>query len=105
MHPWHEVDIGEKSPQIVNAIIEIPKFSKTKFEIDKKSGLLKVDRVLYSSVHYPANYGFIPQTLSQDGDPIDVLVIAPVAVVPGAVMKVTSLLPSIPYLGRICLSI
>ncbi|MFS4457929.1 inorganic diphosphatase [Bdellovibrio sp. HCB2-146] len=87
MHPWHEVDIGEKSPQIVNAIIEIPKFSKTKFEIDKKSGLLKVDRVLYSSVHYPANYGFIPQTYCDDKDPLDILVLGQAEVHPISIMR------------------
>lgn len=87
MHPWHDVDIGEKAPSIVNAIIEIPKFSKTKFEMDKNSGLLKVDRVLYSSVHYPANYGFIPKTFCDDNDPLDILVLGQAEVFPLSIMR------------------
>ena len=59
-NPWHAVPYGENSPQTVNAIIEIPKGCKGKYELDKDSGLLKLDRVLFSAVHYPANYGFIP---------------------------------------------
>jgi len=74
LHPWHGVSYGDKSPQIVNALIEIPEGSKSKYEIDKKTGLLKLDRVIYSSFHYPVNYGFIPQTLGKDGDPLDILV-------------------------------
>lgn len=73
-HPWHGADYGDKAPEIVNALIEIPQGSKTKYEIDKKTGLLKLDRVIYSSFHYPVNYGFIPQTLGKDGDPLDILV-------------------------------
>ena len=61
-NPWHSVSYGENAPDIVTAIIEIPKGSKAKYELDKESGLLKLDRVLFSAVHYPANYGFIPQT-------------------------------------------
>jgi inorganic pyrophosphatase len=87
MNPWHSIDIGENSPEIVNAIIEIPRFSKTKFELDKKSGLLKVDRVLYSSVHYPANYGFIPQTYCGDHDPLDILVLGQADVYPLSIMR------------------
>jgi inorganic pyrophosphatase len=87
MNPWHDVEIGENSPQIVNAIIEIPRFSKTKFELDKKSGLLKVDRVLYSSVHYPANYGFIPKTYCGDHDPLDILVLGQADVYPLSIMR------------------
>jgi inorganic pyrophosphatase len=62
------------NPSIVNAIIEIPKGSRNKYEIDKKTGMLRLDRYLYSSSHYPGDYGFIPQTLAEDGDPLDVLV-------------------------------
>ncbi len=69
------VTIGDKAPEIVNAIIEIPKDSQNKFEIDKATGLVMLDRVLYSPVHYPADYGFIPQTLSEDGDPLDIMVL------------------------------
>ncbi len=75
-HPWHDIPPGENIPQVVSAIIEIPKGSKGKYEIDKPSGLIKLDRVLYSSVHYPANYGFIPQTYADDKDPLDILVIS-----------------------------
>ena len=81
-HPWHQVSPGDNIPEVVNAIIEIPKGSKAKYEIDKDSGLLKLDRVLFSSVMYPANYGFIPQTLGDDADPLDVLVLASSPVVP-----------------------
>ena len=74
-HPWHGASYGEKSPQKVNALIEIPQGSRAKYEVDKSTGLLKLDRVIYSSFHYPANYGFIPQTLGQDNDPLDILVL------------------------------
>lgn len=87
LHPWHEVEIGSQSPEIVNAVIEIPKGSKLKYELDKKSGLIKVDRVLFSSVHYPANYGFIPQTYCEDRDPLDVLVLGQESVVPLSIMR------------------
>ena len=80
--PWHKVHPGDEAPQRCNAIIEIPMGSSNKYELDKKTGLLKLDRVLYSAVHYPANYGFIPQTLGDDGDPLDVLVLASSPVVP-----------------------
>jgi len=81
-NPWHHVSYGDNVPQIVNAIIEIPEGSKAKYELDKTSGLLKLDRVLFSAVHYPANYGFIPRTLSDDDDPLDILVICSVEVDP-----------------------
>lgn len=74
-HPWHGVPFGENAPSTVNAIIEIPKGSRSKYEVDKNTGLLKLDRVIYSSFHYPVNYGFIPQTLGQDNDPLDILVL------------------------------
>jgi inorganic pyrophosphatase len=73
-NPWHRVDPGEDVPKRFNVVIEIPMGSSNKYELDKKTGLLKLDRVLYSAVYYPANYGFIPQTLAEDGDPLDVLV-------------------------------
>ncbi len=75
-NPWHSVSYGENAPQFIKGIIEIPKGSKAKYEIDKESGLLLLDRVLFSAVHYPANYGFIPQTYCEDGDPLDILVIS-----------------------------
>lgn len=74
LHPWHGAHYGKKAPQIVNGLIEIPQGSRAKYEIDKQTGLLKLDRVIYSSFHYPVNYGFIPQTLGEDGDPLDILV-------------------------------
>ena len=74
-HPWHEVSIGTNPPEFINGIIEIPKGSRAKYEIDKTTGLLKLDRVIYSSFQYPVNYGFIPQTLGLDGDPLDILVL------------------------------
>jgi inorganic pyrophosphatase len=75
LHPWHGADPGSQAPSIVNAMIEIPQGSRTKYEIDKTTGLLKLDRVIYSSFHYPVNYGFIPQTLGHDNDPLDILVL------------------------------
>lgn len=81
-HPWHSVDPGKEAPQFVRSIIEIPKGSKGKYEMDKESGLLRLDRVLFSSVHYPANYGFIPQTYCDDHDPLDILVICSIDVYP-----------------------
>jgi inorganic pyrophosphatase len=74
-HPWHGASYGEKAPDQVNALIEIPKGSRAKYEVDKDTGLLRLDRVIYSSFHYPVNYGFIPQTLGYDGDPLDILVL------------------------------
>lgn len=79
-HPWHDVSPGTQLPSLVTALIEIPKGSKGKYEVDKPSGLIKLDRVLYSSVHYPANYGFIPQTYAGDNDPLDILVISQIEI-------------------------
>lgn len=86
-NPWHYVPYGANSPQIVNAIIEIPAESRAKYELDKDSGLLKLDRVLFSSVHYPHNYGFIPQTYCDDKDPLDIIVICSLAVEPMCMME------------------
>jgi inorganic pyrophosphatase len=82
IHPWHDVTPGDKLPQEFYSIVEIPFGSSVKYELDKVSGLIKLDRVLYSAVYYPANYGFIPQTLAEDDDPLDVLVLCQEAVVP-----------------------
>lgn len=87
-HPWHDIDIGPEAPHIINCVVEITKGSKVKYELDKKTGLIKVDRILYSSVVYPHNYGFIPRTLCEDNDPIDVLVIMQEPVLPGSVLRV-----------------
>lgn len=81
-HPWHGVSPGKNIPEFVNAIIEIPRGSRAKYEIDKESGLIKLDRVIYASMYYPLNYGFIPQTLGEDGDPLDIVVLTQVSVVP-----------------------
>lgn len=81
-NPWHHVSPGDNLPEIVNGIIEIPKGTRAKYELDKKSGLIKLDRVLYSSVYYPANYGFIPQSYCEDKDPLDILILSQIDVVP-----------------------
>ncbi|MCU0400757.1 MAG: inorganic diphosphatase [Algoriphagus sp.] len=76
INPWHDVNIGKDAPEYVMGVIEIPKGSKGKYELDKKTGMLMLDRVLFSAVHYPANYGFIPQTFCEDHDPLDILIIS-----------------------------
>ena len=86
-HAWHDVTPGENLPQEFTTIIEIPMGSSVKYELDKETGLLKLDRVLYSAVHYPANYGFIPQTLAEDDDPLDVLVLCQEEVAPLTIVK------------------
>ena len=86
-HAWHDISPGEHLPQEFLAVIEIPLRSSVKYELDKQSGLIKLDRVLYSAVYYPANYGFIPQTLAEDDDPLDVLVLCQEAVVPLTVIQ------------------
>uniref|UniRef100_J3M3C8 Soluble inorganic pyrophosphatase n=2 Tax=Oryza brachyantha TaxID=4533 RepID=J3M3C8_ORYBR len=96
-HPWHDLEIGPGAPTVFNCVIEIPRGSKVKYELDKKTGLIKVDRVLYSSVVYPHNYGFIPRTLCEDSDPLDVLVIMQEPVIPGCFLraKAIGLMPMI----------
>lgn len=86
-NPWHSVSIGENTPEVVNGIIEIPRGSRGKYELDKESGMLLLDRVLYSSVYYPHNYGFIPQTYCDDHDPLDILVISQIDVVPMCIVR------------------
>jgi inorganic pyrophosphatase len=81
-NPWHKVNIGENAPDIVNGIIEIPQNTRAKYELDKESGLLKMDRVIFSSMYYPANYGFIPQTYCDDNDPLDILILSQITLVP-----------------------
>ena len=81
-HPWHDVTPGENLPREFTAVVEIPMGSSVKYELDKKTGLLRLDRMLYSAVYYPANYGFIPQTFAEDDDPLDVLVLCQETVVP-----------------------
>lgn len=89
LHPWHGAGFGENAPAQVNALIEIPKGSSCKYEIDKATGLLRLDRVIYSSFHYPINYGFIPQTLGEDGDPLDILVLCSESIVPLCLVNAT----------------
>jgi inorganic pyrophosphatase len=74
-HAWHDVTPGLRLPGEFTTVIEIPLGSSVKYELDKQTGLLRLDRILYSAVYYPANYGFIPQTLAEDDDPLDVLVL------------------------------
>lgn len=82
MNPWHDVTPGIELPSEFVSVIEIPMGSSVKYEMDKETGLLKLDRILYSAVYYPANYGFIPQTLAEDDDPLDVLVLCQEPVAP-----------------------
>ena len=89
LHPWHGAGYGDKSPAVVNGLIEISQGSRCKYEIDKKTGLLKLDRVVYSSFHYPVNYGFIPQTLGEDGDPLDILVMCSESIQPLCLVEAT----------------
>ena len=87
INAWHEVELGDSIETGFRAVIEIPKGSKVKYELDKASGALRVDRFLHTAMFYPGNYGFIPHTLSADGDPCDVLVVSQVQVVPGAIVR------------------
>ncbi len=89
LHPWHGAHFGKGAPEKVNALIEIPQGSRTKYEIDKETGLLIMDRVIHSSFHYPINYGFIPQTLGLDGDPLDILVLCSQTIQPLCLVEAT----------------
>ena len=86
-HPWHDVALPRDVEEPIPAVIEIPTGSKVKYELDKRSGLLSVDRILFSAVHYPANYGFVPRTYCDDGDPLDVLVLCSEEIQPLAIMR------------------
>jgi inorganic pyrophosphatase len=87
-HPWHDIVLpADDDLEVFPVVIEVPHGSKTKYELDKRTGLLRVDRVLYSAVHYPANYGFVPRTYAEDDDPIDVLVLGQDPVVPLAILQ------------------
>lgn len=87
MNPWHDVHIGKSAPEIVQSIIEIPQGSKAKYELDKETGLLRLDRVLFSAVYYPANYGFIPQTYGEDHDPLDILILSQIPIQPLCIVR------------------
>jgi inorganic pyrophosphatase len=86
-HPWHDVPFGDKNPQTVNAIIEISRGSRAKYEVDKQTGLLRLDRVLNTAFYYPVNYGFIPQTYAGDGDPLDILVLSQIDFEPLSIVR------------------
>src|SRR3989338_1635376 len=85
---WHDIDLGDKIPEEINAYVEIQKGSTTKYEIDKDHWILKVDRFMHSSVHYPGDYGFIPKTISGDNDAVDVIVYTNRVVLPGSIASV-----------------
>ena len=89
LHPWHGATFGDNAPNVVKAMIEIPQGSRTKYERDKTTGLLKLDRVIHSSFHYPVNYGFIPQTLGLDNDPLDILVLCSQSIQPLCLVEAT----------------
>ncbi|MDQ5983301.1 MAG: Inorganic pyrophosphatase [Eubacteriales bacterium SKADARSKE-1] len=82
MNIWHDIDSTKISPEDFMVVIEIPKGGKTKYELDKQSGMLKLDRILHTSTHYPASYGFIPRTYASDNDPLDVLVLCTESIYP-----------------------
>lgn len=87
-HLWHGIPAGAHPPQDLNVVIEIPSGSKCKYELDKMSGTISVDRIIASAVYYPGNYGFIPQTMAEDGDPLDALVLSQVSFHPGVMVRV-----------------
>ena len=91
---WHDLPCGQHPPEIVTAVIEIPSGSRNKYELDKASGMLKLDRVLFSAVHYPGDYGFIPRTLHEDNDPLDVLVMVKEQTFPGCQIDIRPLVPT-----------
>lgn len=88
MNIWHDISPDEITPESFSAVIEIPKDSSCKYELDKKTGMLRLDRVLYTATHYPANYGFIPRTYADDGDPLDVLVLCSEQIFPMTLVRV-----------------
>ena len=86
-HLWHEIEPGNRKLDVVNVVIEIPMGSRCKYELDKRFGVVKLDRIIPSAVAYPANYGFIPQTLASDDDPLDVLLISSSRFYPGILIR------------------
>ena len=88
LHPWHDLPAGTHPPERVTTVVEIPTGSRNKYELDKQSGMLKLDRVLYSAVHYPGDYGFIPRTLHEDRDPLDMIVHVNEPTFPGCQIEV-----------------
>ncbi len=88
IHPWHELEPGPNPPEEMTVIVEIPRGSRNKYELDKQSGLFRLDRVLYSAVHYPGDYGFFPRSYALDNDPLDALVMVTVPTFPGCAIAV-----------------
>lgn len=87
MNIWHDIESSRILPEEFVAVVEISKGSKQKYEMDKRTGLLRLDRILYTSTHYPANYGFIPHTLAEDHDPLDVLILCSESLIPMSLVK------------------
>ena len=87
MDLWHDIETGPKIPSVINVIVEIPKGSQNKYEYDKKRGIMKLDRVLFSPFFYPGEYGIIPQTYAEDGDPMDALVLVTNHTYPGVLIE------------------
>lgn len=87
MNLWHEISAGEKVPELINVIVEIPKGSKNKYEVDKETGLIKLDRAMKSAQDYPFDYGFVPQSLWEDGDPLDVVLLTTYPLAPGILVE------------------
>lgn len=87
MNLWHDIEAGDDVPKVINVIVEIPKGSQDKYEYDKRFNIIRLDRVLFSPFHYPGDYGFIPQTVSSDGDPLDALVLVTNPTYPGILLK------------------
>lgn len=87
MNLWHQLPPGPKAPEVIYAIVEIPKGSRNKYEYHKSAGIIKLDRVLYSSLHYPGDYGLIPRTYYEDGDPLDVLIMINEPTFPGCIIE------------------
>jgi inorganic pyrophosphatase len=86
LHPWHDIPTGRRPPDELTAVIEIPTNERNKYELDKALGVYRLDRVLHSAVHYPGDYGFLPRTLGEDGDPLDVLVLMTIPVFTGCLV-------------------
>lgn len=86
MHPWHDIPVGAAPPEDINVVVEIPQGSRNKYEMDKRSGVFRLDRLLYSPIHYPGDYGLVPRTLSEDGDPLDVLILVKEPTFPGCLV-------------------
>ncbi len=87
MHPWHDLRPGPQSPDIINVVVEIPKGSRNKYELDKESGTYHLSRVLYSPMIYPGDYGFIPRSYYEDGDPLDAIVLINEPTFPGCIIE------------------